>query len=105
MGEKEDRIRLDIEKKYGSIPKMAAQTGIAVNTIYHALERGIDNTTTRTRARILESLYDAPTVDSASTRLPEFPLSIAEYELLAIYNKLDERGKRQLSAIARAMME
>lgn len=105
MAAKEDKIRRDIESKYGSIPKMATQTGIAVNTIYHALERGIDNTTTKTRTKILESLYGVPQLDAADKLIPDFPLSIEEYELLTIYNKLDERDKKRLSAIARALLD
>jgi hypothetical protein len=46
MGEHEDIVRAAIARKYGSIPRMASETGIAKNTIYHALERGLDNTTT-----------------------------------------------------------
>lgn len=57
MGEQENRVRIDIERKYGSIPKMSAEVGVPKNTIYHALERGLDNTTTKTRQAILEPLY------------------------------------------------
>lgn len=52
----EDEIKEAIKKQYGSIRKMSLVTGIPATTIYHALERGIDNTTVKTRHMILESL-------------------------------------------------
>lgn len=51
----EDEIKEAIKKQYGSIRKMSLVTGIPATTIYHALERGIDNTTVKTRYMILRA--------------------------------------------------
>ena len=40
-----------------------------------------------------------------TTPLPEFPLTAGEYELIAIFNKLDERDKKRLLAFARTMLD
>ena len=37
--------------------------------------------------------------------LPDFPLSIEEYELITLYNKLDERDKKRLLSFARTMLD
>lgn len=84
MGEYEDRVRKDIESKYGSIPKMASAIGIPKNTIYHALERGLDNTTTKTRYAILEPLY-GPRSQYVFEAPGQPQLSPDEQELLDVY--------------------
>lgn len=57
MGIFEDKVKKAIKKQYGSVPRMSMQTGIPATTIYHALERGLDNTTTKTRYMILDALF------------------------------------------------
>ena len=42
---KEEKVKADIITKFGSIPKMARAIDMPQNTIYHALERGLDNRT------------------------------------------------------------
>ena len=87
MGEYEDRIRHDIRRKYGSIPKMASATGLAKNTIYHALERGMENTTTKTRYAILEPLYGPRAQYMFDEQ--DNDLSPNEQELLDIYRQVE----------------
>lgn len=101
MGEYEDMVRRAIERKYGSIPKMAYETGIARNTIYHALERGLDNTTTKTRNAILEPLFGVGGIEYYHVKVDEAPAD--EAELLDIYRSLDANGKSVLLATARAL--
>lgn len=99
----EDRIRADIEAKYGSVPKMASAIGVPPTTIYHALERGIENTTTKTRNSILEPLYGAQSVAYMFMKLDEY--GDGERELVDIYVGLDARDQKRLLAFARAMVD
>ena len=98
MGEYEDKVRAAIKEKYGSVPKMAETVGIAPTTIYHALERGIENTRTETSRKILDALFDDfvsslfPTV-AARVRLVE---NADEAELLALFRSMDESGRERL---------
>ena len=97
MGEYEDYVRSEIERKFGSIPKMSAATGIAKNTIYHALERGLDNTTTKTRRAILDPLFgDQSDEDEKSVDA----LSSDDAELLDQFHKMDDAQQSLLLAIA-----
>ena len=101
MGEYEDMVRRAIERKYGSIPKMAYETGIARNTIYHALERGLDNTTTKTRNAILEPLFGVGSIEYYHVGMDETPAD--EVELLDLFRALDDRSRYVLLATARAL--
>lgn len=99
MGTKEDKVREAINVKYGSIKKMAEVTGIPRNTIYHALDRGLDNTTIRTRSRIEHALIDISIDDNEK---PNDGLSINERELLTLYRNMDEKHQSLLLENARA---
>ncbi len=96
MASETEQVRRDIKAKFGSVRKMATASGIAPTTIYHALDRGIENTTTKTRRAILEAVY-GEAVYSVVTVPTE------EDELLSIYRSLDERGRSMLMAAARAL--
>lgn len=87
MTTKEEQVRADIATKFGSIPKMAREIGMAQNTIYHALERGLDNTTSKTRSAILEALYGR--TEYAVVRL----WSDEEEELIELFRMLPPKGK------------
>lgn len=101
MGEYEERVRVAIERKYGSIPKMANATGIAKNTIYHALERGLDNTTTKTRQSILEPLYGTRSLQYSIVDIDEQPED--EQELLALYRGLSTAQRIAVLELMRVM--
>ena len=107
MGEHEDIVRAAIARKYGSIPRMASETGIAKNTIYHALERGLDNTTTKTRNAILEPLFGEPGIQYYSVPMggmvDDDMTTPDESALLSSYRALDARDKERLLEIARVM--
>lgn len=87
MATKEDQVRADIATKFGSVPKMAREIGMAQNTIYHALERGLDNTTSKTRSAILEALYGR--TEYAVVRV----WSDEEEELIELFRMLPPKGK------------
>ena len=97
MGEYEDRVRSAIEEKYGSIPKMSSETGIAKNTIYHALERGLDNTTTRTRYAILGPLGLNP--DNVHNTSID-GMSYDEGQIVTLMQSMDDAQRALLLAIA-----
>lgn len=99
MGTKEDKVREAIIAKYGSIKKMAESTDIPLTTIYHALDRGLDNTTTRTRTRIEYALVDMPTYDGEN---PSGDFSNDERELIALYRNMDDKHKELLLENARS---
>ena len=90
MTTKEEQVRLDIATKFGSVPKMAREIGMAQNTIYHALERGLDNTTSKTRSAILEALYGR--TEYAVVRV----WSDEEEELIELFRMLPPKGKHAL---------
>lgn len=92
MTSREDKVRSDIITKFGSIPKMAREIGLPQNTIYHALERGLDNTTRKTSNTILHALYGSS--EYAVVNL----WSDSERELIELYRALPEKGKRALLA-------
>ena len=95
MGAKEDKARQTIKDKFGSVPKMSKATGIPATTIYHALDRGLDNTTTRIRSRIEYALFELPPDTDTETNA-----SIAddERELIELYRKLSDKGKHAVLA-------
>lgn len=95
MGTKEDKAREAIKAKYGSVPKMAEATGIPKTTIYHALDRGLDNTTTRVRTQIEYALIDLPSVDENETK---DEITNDERELLTYYRALSAKGKHAVLA-------
>ena len=96
MGNYEDLVRSAIKSKFGSIPKMSEATGIPITTIYHALDRGLQNTRSETLKRIQDSLFD--------WAIPEFgnDFSEDECELINCYRACDERGKAIIMATAKA---
>lgn len=96
MGAYEDEIREAIKARFGSIPKMSEATGIAKNTIYHALERGLDNTTTRTRRQILDALSNDEQKQSVDN------LTVDEYELITLYRNMDAHHKELMIESARS---
>ena len=90
MVSKEEKVRNDIATKFGSVPKMAKEIGIPQNTIYHALERGLDNTTSKTRSAILDALYGR--TEYAVVRI----WSDEEEELIELFRKLPTKGQHAL---------
>lgn len=102
----EDEIKEAIKKQYGSIRKMSLVTGIPATTIYHALERGIDNTTVKTRHMILESLpfmresilYSSVPIENESENLSD-----EEQELVDIMRSITPQGQQQLMLFARGV--
>lgn len=108
MGKREDVVRRAIEEKYGSIPKMASEIGLAKNTIYHALERGLENTTTKTRSMIIEAVYGHPPY--GYYRIDFEPDEGKEHErrelreLEDLYSQMDEHGRAVLLSTARALV-
>ena len=87
MGSLEDKVREDINTKFGSVPKMAKEVGMAATTIYHALDRGLENTNSRTKKLIYEALY-------GSVEYVPSGLSKDEEELVELYRSLSARGRR-----------
>ena len=87
MTTKEEQVRADIATKFGSIPKMAREIGMAQNTIYHALERGLDNTTSKTRSAILDALYGRTEYGVVRVWSDE------EEELIELFRMLPPKGK------------
>lgn len=90
MTTKEDQVRADIATKFGSVPKMAREIGMAQNTIYHALERGLDNTTSKTRSAILEALYGR--TEYAVVRV----WSDEEEALIELYRQLPTKAQKAI---------
>lgn len=103
MSEYENMVRSDIERKYGSIPKMASLIGVAPTTIYHALERGLENTTVKTRRAILEPLYGKDSLEVNYIEGVGNEQADGERELLSLFRSLDEHGRGVLLATARAL--
>ena len=103
MGEYENMVRSDIERKYGSISKMASAIGVAPTTIYHAFDRGLENTTVKTRRAILEPLYGKDSLEYHYIEGIEGEQAVGERELLSIYRSLDKHGREVLMATARAL--
>lgn len=92
MGAYEDRIRKVIKSRFGSVLKMSEVTGIPKTTIYHALDRGLDNTTTRIRRQIESAVFD---IEQNGNELPNMEILLDdERELLACYRMLTTKGKR-----------
>ena len=92
MATKEEKVKADIITKFGSIPKMARAIDMPQNTIYHALERGLDNTTRKTSAAILNALYGEVHYSVVSL------YSEDEKELVELYRALPPRGQPALIA-------
>ena len=90
MVSKEEKVKNDIATKFGSVPKMAKQIGIPQTTIYHALERGLDNTTSKTRSAILDALYGR--TEYAVVRI----WSDEEEELIELFRKLPIKAQHAL---------
>lgn len=103
MGEYENMVRSDIERKYGSIPKMASLIGVAPTTIYHALERGLENTTVKTRRAILEPLYGKDSIEVNYIEGVGNEQADGERELLSLFRNMDEHVRGVLLATARAL--
>ena len=96
MGDKEDRMREAIKVKYESVPKMAKVTGIPVTTIYHALDRGLDNTTTRVRTQLENALY-------SSTEHDQDYITDDEREILAMYRTLSDDSREAVKVVMRTL--
>ena len=90
MVSREEKVKNDIATKFGSVPKMAKEIGIPQNTIYHALERGLDNTTSKTRSAILDALYSS--TEYAVVKI----WSDEEEELIELYRQLPTKAQRAL---------
>lgn len=90
MTTKEEQVRADIATKFGSVPKMAREIGLPQNTIYHALDRGLDNTTNKTRSAILEALYGS--VEYAYVRI----WTDDEERLVELYRCLPPKAQQAL---------
>lgn len=90
MVSREEKVKNDIATKFGSVPKMAKEIGIPQNTIYHALERGLDNTTSKTRSAILDALYSS--TEYAVVKI----WSDEEEELIELYRHLPTKAQRSL---------
>ena len=103
MSEYENMVRSDIERKYGSIPKMASLIGVAPTTIYHALERGLENTTVKTRRAILEPLYGKDSLEVNYIEGVGSEQADGEHELLSLFRSMDEQGRAALLTMARAL--
>ena len=98
MGTYEDKVRSIIKEQFGSVPKMAGATGIPATTIYHALDRGLDNTTTRTRRMIMDALE----THYSMVEVPADRLADDERELIALFDKMDEKHRDMLLETARS---
>ena len=95
MGAKEEKVREAIAAKYGNVLSMSKKTGIPATTIYHALDRGLDNTRTRTRQMIEYALVDMN--DERGNGGDHEPCDDGERELLAIYRKLSDDERELLT--------
>ena len=104
MGEMENKVRKLINDQYGSIPKMAQALSVPQTTIYHALDRGLDNTTTRTRKMIFDAIgIVEPSIHYAVVDLHSDELATSdERELLALYRNMDGQHRSTLMDTARA---
>lgn len=92
MTTREEQVRADITTKFGSIPKMAKAIDLPQNTIYHALDRGLDNTTSKTRTAILEALYGRAEYAIVSLWTDD------EHELVELFRKMNSKAQRALLA-------
>ena len=98
----------DIRKKKGfTQQELAAAVGATKRQI-GAWERG-ENDLPMDYAVSIANVLQC-TVDEIAGRreeqpLPRFPLSASEYELLVIFNKLNERDKKRLLTFARTMLD
>lgn len=71
---------------------MAKAIDLPQNTIYHALDRGLDNTTSKTRTAILEALYGRAEYAIVSLWTDD------EHELVELFRKLNNKAQRALLA-------
>ena len=98
----------DIRKKKGfTQQELAAAVGATKRQI-GAWERGENDLPMDFAVAIADVLgcsVDAIAGRKSETYLPKFPLTAGEYELIAIFNKLDERDKKRLLAFARTMLD
>ena len=98
----------DIRKKKGfTQQELAAAVGATKRQI-GAWERGENDLPMDYAVAIADILgctVDAIAGRKSETYLPKFPLTACEYELIAIFNKLDERDKKRLLTFARTMLD
>lgn len=96
MGTREDELKRRIEQSFGSIKKFSDASGIPKSTIYNILDRGIENTRTKT----MELVY-------AHIKLDESPsdedVSEDERELLDLFKKMSTEQRAAILEIARTM--
>ena len=97
MGKREEALKREIEKKYGSIPKFIEKTDVAKSTIYNVFDRGIENTRTATIERIRSFLDDSGEVEKVD-------ITEDESELLSTYRRLNEMDKAVVLRIARCFV-
>lgn len=98
----------DIRKKKGfTQQELAAAVGATKRQI-GAWERGENDLPMDYAVAIADVLgcsVDAIAGRKSETPIPKFPLTAGEYELIVIFNKLDERDKKRLLAFARTMLD
>ena len=108
MGEYEELVREKIKERFGSVPKMAEATGLAPTTIYHALDRGIENTRTETSKKILYAVFGYGKSQVTYDFVPiamQSDKSKQENELLAFFRMMSDEGRERLIEQARFLAE
>lgn len=104
MSTYEDVLREMIKAKYGSILGMAKATGIPKTTIYHALDRGLDNTTTRVRRQIESALGIEPEAAAKEQfEANQYTLNDDETEIINVYRKISPEGKQAVMTLLRLL--
>ena len=97
MGNREDALKHLIELEYGSIPKFSEVTGVPRSTVYNILDRGIENTRTKT----METVYALVALDKE----PEDDrLSDSESEVLDMFRKMSDEQRVAVIVMMRAML-
>lgn len=98
MGTREDELKMEIERLYGSIPKFCRETGIAKSTIYNIFDRGIQNTRTKT----METVYAFVRLDPVEQDAPA--LDDDEQQLVDMFRKMDAENRARLLDVAGALV-
>jgi len=98
MGNREDELKRKIEQSFGSIKKFCEASGIPRSTVYNILDRGVENTRTKTMNMVYSfiDMSDPLSCDS---------IDEDERELLDIFERMSARQRAAILEIARAMSE
>lgn len=103
MGEFEYRLVTLMDEQGMSQAELARRTGISTSSMNRYLA-GADIPASKLKA--IAAALGVPVDELLDTgMLPRYSLTADEYELIAIFNKLDERDKKRLLTFARTMLD